>query len=303
MTTAKSNPGPGSRAQSVLPIRIEKVQKRSGQISAFDMEKIRQALMRAGAATGEFSYEEAGRLALRTTVSLCTMGTACPQVEEIQDVVEEVLLQSPHRKTARAYILYREQHKTPEGKAFTLETMDFLRRRLQQFQEETGNFYNLEATPAEGAAYRRALLDRKSEGDVHEDEVRVYTNSTQLPVNHTDDIFEVIEHQDAIQSKYTGGTVLHIFSGEENTRPDAIRRFVQKICYSCTMPYFTFTPTFSVCPEHGYHSGKHDNCPVCNDQCEVYSRVVGYLRPVNQWNDGKAAEFHRRSLYRMADSV
>lgn len=707
MTVTKSQAIPGNSAATVLPIHIEKVQKRNGEICEFDMTKIKQALARAGAATGEFSVDEAERLALRTTVSLCTMGIALPQVEQIQDVVEEVLLQSPHRKTARAYILYREQHKTiralanrdsvslvdgylgkldwqvkensnmayslqglnnyisseiskvywlnriyppeirdahergdlhihdlnllavycvgwdlqdlllsgfrgaegkaesspanhfrsalgqignffytlqgeaagaqalssfdtllapfvrrdgltygevkqaikafvfnlnvptrvgfqtpftnltldlkpsvnlrdqcvivggeiqqetygefqhemnlinralfevlgegdargrvftfpiptvnvdktfdfedeallplweatakygipyfanfinsalnpedarsmccrlrldirelqsrggglfganpltgsigvvtlnlprcgrearsredffelldkrlelarnsleikrkvleqfteknlypytsyylravkaqhncywanhfstigllgmheacqnllsvgidtPEGKTFTLETMDFLRGRLQQFQEETGNFYNLEATPAEGAAYRLALLDRKSEGDA--DEVRVYTNSTQLPVNHTDDIFEVIDHQDAIQSKYTGGTVLHIFSGEENTRPDAIRRFVQKICYSCTMPYFTFTPTFSVCPEHGYHSGKHDTCPVCNEPCEVYSRVVGYLRPVNQWNDGKAAEFQRRSLYRVGDS-
>ncbi|MBN2526495.1 MAG: ribonucleoside triphosphate reductase [Deltaproteobacteria bacterium] len=182
-----------------------------------------------------------------------------------------------------------------EGRQLALDTLDFLRDRLTGIQQETGHFYNLEATPAEGAAYRLALLDAAEDAD--KSTIRVYTNSTQLPVEHTNDIFDVIEHQDDIQAKYTGGTVLHIFSGEANTRPDAVKAFVRQICHNCTMPYFTFTPTFSICSTHGYHSGRHDTCPVCQTPCEVYSRVVGYLRPINQWNKGKADEFEVRPSF------
>ncbi|MBN2341134.1 MAG: ribonucleoside triphosphate reductase [Deltaproteobacteria bacterium] len=180
------------------------------------------------------------------------------------------------------------------GKALALDTLHFIRNELADIQKSTGNFYNLEATPAEGAAFRLAKLDNYKTAD---DCVQVYTNSTQLPVQHTDDLFDVIDHQDPLQSLYTGGTVLHIFSGEENTHPASIKSFVKKICSACTMPYFTFTPTFSICQRHGYHAGRHDHCPDCGSACEVYSRVVGYLRPVSQWNDGKAAEFNRRASF------
>lgn len=183
-----------------------------------------------------------------------------------------------------------------EGRTFALETMDFLRTCLATFQKETDHFYNLEATPAEGAAYRLAMLDQETKESANS-EVSVYTNSTQLPVNFSEDLFDVIEHQDAIQSKYTGGTVLHIFSGEKNTNPDSIKQLVKKICHSCTMPYFTFTPTFSICTIHGYISGRHDNCPTCRSECEIYSRVVGYLRPLSQWNHGKATEFEQRASF------
>ncbi|PKN78232.1 MAG: ribonucleoside triphosphate reductase [Candidatus Cloacimonetes bacterium HGW-Cloacimonetes-1] len=189
----------------------------------------------------------------------------------------------------------------PEGKAFALRIMDHMRARLIEFQEETGNNYNLEATPAEGTSYRLALLDRKHYPEMINansgSDTPFYTNSTQLPVNFSDDVFEVLDLQDELQTKYTGGTVLHIFGGERVEHPGSIKQLVKTICTNYHLPYFTFSPTFSICPEHGYLIGEQSQCPVCFKRTEVFSRIVGYLRPVSQWNDGKKAEFKMRRTF------
>jgi len=191
------------------------------------------------------------------------------------------------------------------GRNFALKVLDFMRDKLITFQESTGNFYNLEATPAESASYRLARIDKEkfpgiicaNEREYQEGAEPFYTNSTQLPVNYTDDLFEALEHQDELQMKYTGGTVLHLFIGERISDKIVVKKLVKTICERYHLPYFTITPTFSVCPSHGYLSGEHDICPYCGAKCEVYSRVVGYLRPVDHWNDGKQAEFKlRKSL-------
>ena len=178
---------------------------------------------------------------------------------------------------------------TVEGKRFALEVMDYMRSKIVQFQKETGNNYNLEATPAEGTSYRLAKLDKY--------EKAYYSNSTQLPVNYTDDIFELLDHQDDLQTKYTGGTVVHIFAGERITNINTMKNLVKKICNNYRLPYFTFSPTFSTCPNHGYIAGEHFTCPECGADCEVYSRIVGYIRPVNQWNKGKQKEFKDRKTF------
>ncbi|MBN1885169.1 MAG: ribonucleoside triphosphate reductase [Candidatus Krumholzibacteriota bacterium] len=191
---------------------------------------------------------------------------------------------------------------TPAGSGFAGRVLDFMRDRLMRFQEETGNIYNLEATPAEGTAYRLARLDRQlypeircaNEREVVDGAEPVYSNSTQLPVNYTDDIFTVFDLQDELQAKYTGGTVLHVFLGEAAADPSAVKSFVRRVCDRYRLPYFTLSPTFSVCPTHGYLKGRSDTCPECGAETEVYSRVVGYLRPINQWNEGKQAEFELR---------
>ena len=175
------------------------------------------------------------------------------------------------------------------GKHFALEVMDFMRAKILEFQKETGNNYNLEATPGEGTSYRLAKCDRNK--------YPYYTNSTQLPVNYTDDIFEVLDHQDALQTKYTGGTVVHIYAGERIYDLNTVKNLVKKICSNYKLPYFTFSPTFSTCPNHGYVAGEHFTCPECGSDCEVYSRVVGYIRPVNQWNKGKQKEFSDRKTF------
>ena len=192
-----------------------------------------------------------------------------------------------------------------EGQAFTKHVLDFMRNKLIDFQKETGNNYNLESTPAEGTSYRLAKIDKEKYQDIicasdgkSKHAEPFYTNSTQLPVNYTDDIFEALDLQDEIQSKYTGGTVFHTFAGERIDDPNAVKRLVQKICSNYHLPYITFTPTFSVCPSHGYLKGEQEKCPTCADDCEVYSRVVGYLRPVKQWNKGKQEEFDSRQEFR-----
>jgi len=200
---------------------------------------------------------------------------------------------------------------TPEGQAFTHKVLDFMRGRLIEYQQETGNNFNLESTPAEGTSYRLARIDKVKMPDIvcaNELQVRelnaepYYTNSTQLPVNFTDDIFEALDLQDGIQSKYTGGTVFHTFVGERVPDPATVKRLVHKICTNYHLPYLTFTPTFSVCPSHGYLSGEIATCPTCREPCEVYSRVVGYLRPVKQWNKGKQEEFAMRKVYRVTET-
>jgi ribonucleoside-triphosphate reductase len=192
-----------------------------------------------------------------------------------------------------------------KGKDFATLVLDFMRDKLIDFQEETKNNYNLEATPAEGTSYRLARLDKANYHDIitankndnNKNLEPFYTNSSQLPVNYTDDIFEVLDKQDEIQTKYTGGTVLHIFGGERIDNINSMKNFVKKVCDNYKLPYFTFTPTFSVCPNHGYLNGEHFYCPHCNSKCEVYSRVVGYLRPVSQWNEGKQEEFKLRKTF------
>ncbi len=193
------------------------------------------------------------------------------------------------------------------GRKFGMEILDFMRDRLQKFQEETGNLYNLEATPAEGTGFRLARLDAKrfpkmtnSLFNGAESTVPIYTNSTQLPVNYSEDIFEILDLQDTLQQKYTGGTVQHVFLGEATPDSNAVKAFVKTVCENYRLPYFTVTPSFSICPEHGYLLGEQEECEQCGARTEVYSRVVGYLRPVQQWNEGKRAEFKKRNHYKIA---
>ncbi len=197
-----------------------------------------------------------------------------------------------------------------QGHDFTIKVMDHMRHRLETFQEETGNIYNLEATPAEGTSYRLAKIDKAEYPDIiTANETYVgkgaqpyYTNSTQLPVNYTDDLFEALTLQDDLQTKYTGGTVFHTFIGESQLPVNAVKHLIKKITDTFHLPYITLTPTFSICPEHGYIFGEHKHCPKCaqnneTTDCEVFSRIVGYIRPVVQWNDGKQQEFKERKLF------
>jgi len=194
---------------------------------------------------------------------------------------------------------------TQNGQDFAVKVMDHIRTKIEQLQEETDEIFNLEATPAEGTTYRFASMDKARFEDIicaNEEEVKqgkspFYTNSTHLPVNYTDDIFEALELQDRLQVKYTGGTVQHLFLGEEVSDIEVVKNVVNKVSNSFRLPYFTLTPTFSVCPSHGYISGEHEKCETCDAETEVYSRVVGYLRPVGQWNDGKQTEFCMRKTF------
>jgi ribonucleoside-triphosphate reductase len=193
-----------------------------------------------------------------------------------------------------------------DGQAFAVKMLTFMRERLLKYQEETGSIFNLEATPAEGTSYRLARIDRKRYRDIifaNQKQVTMdhaepfYTNSSQLPVDFAGDLFEALEHQETLQTLYTGGTVFHIFLGERLNSWKAAAELIKKVALNSKLPYFTLTPTFSVCPTHGYVSGEHKQCPTCAANCEVYSRVVGYLRPVDQWNDGKQAEFTIRKTF------
>lgn len=192
-----------------------------------------------------------------------------------------------------------------KGLEFANKIMDFMTDVIIDYKKETGNNYNLEASPAEGASYRLAKKDKENYPDIivaNEKEYKkgakpFYTNSTQLPVNFTDDIFEALNLQDELQAKYTGGTVIHIFAGERIYDLDVMKNLVKKICTNYKLPYFTFTPTFSICKTHGYIAGEHFKCPKCNEETEVFSRVVGYIRPIKQWNDGKMEEFKTRKNF------
>lgn len=199
-----------------------------------------------------------------------------------------------------------------EGRQFALDVLEFMRRTIANYQKETGNNYNLEATPGEGTSYRLAKLDKKAfNGNIKcandkeggdKATYPFYTNSSQLPVNFSDDIFEVLDHQDEIQTKYTGGTTVHIYAGERIHNNNVMKNLVKKICTNYKLPYFTFSPTFSTCPNHGYLEGEQHTCPHCNSACEVYSRIVGYIRPVNQWNEGKRTEFKNRKTFNITES-
>ncbi|MDO8663298.1 MAG: ribonucleoside triphosphate reductase [Candidatus Wildermuthbacteria bacterium] len=190
------------------------------------------------------------------------------------------------------------------GRRFASEVLDFMREKLVKYQKETGNIYNLEATPAEGTAYRLAQKDREKYPEIitaGTKKTPYYTNSTHLPVNYTDDLFEALKLQDELQCKYSGGTVLHLFLGERISDSKAIPGLIKTAFEKFHLPYITLTPTFSVCPTHGYLSGEHFLCPQCaiKQPCEVYSRIVGYLRPVSQWNKGKQEEFEDRKEYKI----
>jgi anaerobic ribonucleoside-triphosphate reductase len=192
-----------------------------------------------------------------------------------------------------------------KGQAFSIKVMDHMRKKIEEVQLATDSIYNLEATPAEGTTYRFAKSDKDRFSDIicaNEEEFLqgsdpFYTNSTHLPVNYTDDLFEALELQDELQTKYTGGTVLHLFVGEEVKDIENVKNIVNKVANKFKLPYFTITPTFSVCPSHGYLAGEHEECDQCGTETEVYSRIVGYLRPVSQWNNGKKTEFCMRKTY------
>ncbi len=198
----------------------------------------------------------------------------------------------------------------PEGVAFAVRVLDFIRTRLGDFQTETNSIFNLEATPAEGTSYRLARIDKKlfpdikiysedvySGGNGKDFRAPYYTNSTQLPVGFTDDVFDALKLQDPLQSRYTGGTVLHTFLGERMPSIQATKALVKSIAENFHLPYYSLTPTFSICEQHGYLRGEQQVCPKCGEVCEVWSRAVGYLRPVDQWNPGKQVEFKHRRTY------
>ncbi|NLT52482.1 MAG: ribonucleoside triphosphate reductase [Ignavibacteria bacterium] len=201
--------------------------------------------------------------------------------------------------------LFGDSIGSEEGKSFAERILDFMREKLIEFQTETGNIYNLEATPAEGTSLRLALIDKKkfqkiicaNESDYQNGNAPYYSNSSQLPVNYTDDLFELLDLQDSLQTKYTGGTVQHLFIGERIEDTEALKALIKKVASSYNLPYFSITPTFSICPDHGYLDGEQPTCPYCGSECEVYSRIVGYLRPVQQWNVGKKAEFKQRVTF------
>ena len=188
----------------------------------------------------------------------------------------------------------------PRGHALVARLLDHVRDRMVEFQEETGHLYNLEATPAEGTTYRFAKEDRARFPGIIQagtaDEP-YYTNSSQLPVGHTDDPFEALEQQEDLQSKYTGGTVLHLYMNERLSSPAACKELVRRSLSTFRLPYLSITPTFSVCPTHGYLAGEHETCERCHAQCEVWTRVMGYFRPVKSFNVGKKGEFHERRMF------
>ena len=182
------------------------------------------------------------------------------------------------------------------ARAFSEEVLDHMRDKLVKFQEETGKLYNLEATPGESTSYRLAKIDHERYSDMilPGGEDPYFTNSTQLPVNSTDDIFEALEMQNSIQKKYTGGTVFHGFLGESIPDTQTCKNLVKSIAENYEIPYFTLSPTFSVCQEHGYLVGEQYSCPTCGEETEVYTRIVGYYRPVKNWNRGKKSEYSER---------
>ena len=188
---------------------------------------------------------------------------------------------------------------TMQGQQFALDTMEMLRDRITTYQSMTGHYYNLEATPAEGTSYRLAKLDKETFGDIVTagTDVPYYTNSSQLPVGHTDDLFETLDLQDALQCQYTGGTVLHLYLGERIPDISVAKTLLRTIFSKYKLPYVSLTPTFSTCEDHGYLVGEQLVCPTCGKETEVWTRVVGYLRPVRDFHPGKKEEYRERKLY------
>ncbi len=186
-----------------------------------------------------------------------------------------------------------------EGVDFSKKVLTFMRDKLISFQESTGNLYNLEATPAESTSYRLAQIDNKMHPGIIQsgNDETFYTNSTQLPVDYTEDLFEALTHQEKLQSKYTGGTVFHTYLGESLPDMNSCRTLVKQIVNNFRLPYISISPTFSVCNSHGRVPGKHETCPSCGNEMEIYSRITGYYRPIKNWNDGKKEEFKHRKNY------
>ena len=189
----------------------------------------------------------------------------------------------------------------PEGRDFSIEVLNHMRDRLSDYQEMYGDLFNLEATPAESTTYRFAKHDTEEFADIItaacKDQAPYYTNSTHLPVNYTEDIFDALEMEDEMQTLYTSGTVFHGFLGERMPDWKAAANLVKKIAYNFKLPYYTLSPTYSICESHGYIAGEHFSCPHCGKTTEVYSRITGYYRPVRNWNDGKSSEFENRKTY------
>ncbi len=194
---------------------------------------------------------------------------------------------------------------TPAGIRLMQRTLAHLRDITKRFQEETGTLYNLEATPAEGTSYRLAKIDRSLYADIQTsgNGTPYYTNSTTLPVGMSDDIIQALEHQNELQPLYTGGTVFHTYLGEAVTDTKALKNFIVRAMTKTKIPYISITPTFSICKSHGYIAGEKSECPECGAETEVYTRVVGYYRPVSQWNKGKQAEYADRLVYSGVDSM
>ena len=193
-----------------------------------------------------------------------------------------------------------------ETQEFTKEVLNHMRERLSDYQELYGDLYNLEATPAESTAYRLAKHDRKRYPDIicaSEGETPYYTNSSHLPVGYTDDIFTALDVQDELQTLYTSGTVFHAYIGEKLPDWKAAATIVRKIAENYRLPYYSLSPTYSVCRDHGYIAGEHFVCPKCGKEAEVYSRITGYYRPVKNWNVGKSQEYKERKVYNIETSV
>lgn len=196
----------------------------------------------------------------------------------------------------------------PQSQQFTKDVLNHMRERLSDYQEEYGDLYNLEATPAESTAFRLAKHDLKRYPDIitaarTKDETPYYTNSSHLPVGYTEDIFSALDIQDELQTLYTSGTVFHAFLGEKLPDWKAAANLVRKIAENYKLPYYTLSPTYSVCKNHGYLAGEQFTCPHCGQPTEVYSRITGYYRPVQNWNDGKAQEYKDRKVYDIAHST
>ncbi|HQT26848.1 MAG TPA: ribonucleoside triphosphate reductase, partial [Burkholderiales bacterium] len=185
----------------------------------------------------------------------------------------------------------------PEGRALAIRLLDHVREKMLEYQDETGHLYNLEATPAEGATYRFAKEDKKRFPDILQagtEDMPYYTNSSQLPVGYTEDPFEALELQEELQRKYTGGTVLHLYMSERISSGKACMDLVRRSLENFSLPYITVTPTFSVCPSHGYLEGEQETCPICHQSCEIWTRVMGYHRPLSSFNTGKQGEYRER---------
>ena len=201
----------------------------------------------------------------------------------------------------------RKNMTQPECQRFTREVLDHMRERLSDYQEEYGDLYNLEATPAESTTYRLAKHDKERYPDIitagKEGETPYYTNSSHLPVGYTEDIFDALDIQDELQTRYTSGTVFHAFLGEKLPDWKAAASLVRTIAQNYKLPYYTLSPTYSICKSHGYLAGEHFTCPICKQKAEVYSRITGYYRPVQNWNEGKLQEYKDRVTYDTGKSV
>lgn len=201
----------------------------------------------------------------------------------------------------------RKDMTQPECQGFTREVLDHMRERLSDYQEEYGDLYNLEATPAESTTYRLAKHDKERYPDIitagKEGETPYYTNSSHLPVGYTEDIFDALDIQDELQTRYTSGTVFHAFLGEKLPDWKAAASLVRTIAQNYKLPYYTLSPTYSICKSHGYLAGEHFTCPICKQKAEVYSRITGYYRPVQNWNEGKLQEYKDRVTYDTGKSV